>query len=137
MVITVAASAFAADIKKVNTNAVNSFKSDFKKAANVRWARTQNFIKATFTLDGQEMEVFYNMDGEKVATSKKIALDELPAEAKRTFTKKFDGYNVKEAIHFKGTDEEAYYISAENENESVIVKVALNQSVSIFDAVAK
>lgn len=132
MAVIIAGSAFAADAKKVNANVVYSFKSDFKKAVNVSWTTTENFAKAAFTMNGQQMEAFYNTEGERIATSKKITLDELPAEAKRTFTKKFGGYDVKEAIRFEGVDEDAYYISAENEKESVIVKVSSNQSVSIF-----
>ena len=52
-----------------------------------------------------------------------VTLDELPIRAKRDFAKKYNGYTVKEAILFEGTMESAYYISAEDEKGSVILKV--------------
>ena len=41
------------------------------------------------------------------------------------------GYTIKEAIRFEGTDENAYYISAENEKGSVIFKIEDNGFVSL------
>jgi len=49
----------------------------------------------------------------------------------RAFAKKFEGYTVKEAIYFEGTEESAYFISAQNEKGSVIFKVEDNGSVSM------
>lgn len=132
MAVTVASSAFAAGANKVNANAAYTFKSQFKGAANVSWTATDNFVKASFTIDNQKMEAFYNQEGEMIATSKSIRLDELPVTAKRSFAKKFEGYTVKEAIQLEGADETAYYISAENDTEKVILKVGDNNNLVTF-----
>jgi len=137
LAVLVAASAFAAETKNINLVTLNNFKSQFTEAADVNWTTTTNFAKATFTLNNQQMEAFYNIDGDMIGTSKKITLEELPVLAKREFAKNFNGYTVNEAIHFKGADEEAYYIRANNEKESVIVKVSLDQYLSIFKKVKK
>jgi hypothetical protein len=130
--VTVATSAFAKDVNKVSSRAIHNFNFDFKGAERVNWTAKSNFSKATFTLDGQRMEAFYNLSGDIIGTAKNISLDQLPTSAKRTFAKRYNGYTVKEAIRFEGVEESAYFISAENEKENVILKVGDDASVSVF-----
>ena len=123
---------FATGENKISSLILNSFKVDFKDAKDVSWSSKTGYSKAAFILDKREMEVFYNIDGTIFAISKKIELDELPVYAKRTFAKRYAGYTVKEAIKFEGTDENAYYIAAENEKVSVILKVDEQEYISLF-----
>ena len=83
------------------------------------------------------MEAFYSSDGDMIGTSKAITLDELSVKAKRDFAKKFGSCTVKEAIRFEGAEEGAYYISAANEKETVIVKVDDADYVSIVKSSKK
>ena len=134
---TVAASAFAKDTKKVHNAAIRTFNEEFAKASDVNWISTDSYVKATFVLDNAKMEAFYNGSGEKIATSRAIMLEELPVKTKRAFAKDYSGYNVKEAIEFNGTDETAYFISAENEKESVILKVNSANELSKYKITKK
>ncbi|WP_018613783.1 hypothetical protein [Segetibacter koreensis] len=134
LALTIATSAFAAGGNKVNFFAQNSFESEFKNASNVQWTSAPDFLKATFVQNNQKKEAFYNSDGQLIATSRTADLSELPVKAKRTFAKKLEGYTVKEAIRFEGIDENAYYISAENEKGSVIFKIEDNGFVTVKKA---
>ncbi|GEO09415.1 hypothetical protein [Segetibacter aerophilus] len=131
VVATFATTAFA-EPTKVNYLALKNFAAEFKKASDVSWSTTGEFVKATFVADNQRMEAFYTLAGEKIGTSRGISIDELPLKAKRAFAKKYESYNVKESILFEGTDEDAYFIKAENDAEEVIVKVSEGGSVSVF-----
>ncbi|CAA9493320.1 MAG: hypothetical protein AVDCRST_MAG96-1616 [uncultured Segetibacter sp.] len=101
------------------------------------WVITNDYTKAAFTADNTKVEVFYNFDGNIIGTSRSISLSELPVNSKRSFAKQFTGYNVKEAIRFEGFDETVYYISGENEKESVILKVNQHNQVSLFKKTKK
>ncbi len=136
LAVALSAGAFAAPTK-VNSAILANFNAEFKKADDVSWVITNEYTKAAFTTDNTKMEVFYNFNGDIVGTSKSITLDELPVSAKRRFAKRFAGYNVKEAIRFEGFDEKAYYISGENEKESVILKVNDHNQVSLFKRIKK
>lgn len=136
LVATFAASAFA-NATKVNYLALKSFGAEFKNASEISWTSNVNFIRATFVCEDQRMEAFYTPAGEKIGVSRGISVDELPVKAKRAFAKKYDKYNVKEAILFEGVEENAYYISADNETENVIVKVFDDGSVSVFKKTKK
>ena len=136
IVATFVTSAFAGPAK-VNYLALKSFSFEFKGASDVTWTSTSEFIKANFVSDNQRMEAFYTPAGEKIGTSRGIAIDELPVKAKRAFAKKYGSYEVKEAILFEGTEENAYFINAENETEKVIVKVFDSGDVSVFKKTKK
>ncbi len=135
--VSVAGSAFAAPTVSVNYNVLSSFKSAFKGAADVQWTVKEDFVKASFIINNERIEAFYNQDGEEIGTSKTITLDAMPVDAKRAFAKLYSNYTVKEAIYFVGVDENAYFISAENEKETVIIKVTENNHVSVFNQTSK
>jgi hypothetical protein len=137
LTVTVATSGFSKDVNKVNTRTQHNFNFEFKGAEKVNWTVKSNFAKADFTLDGQKMEAFYNLNGEMIGTSKNIALDQLPTNAKRLLAKRYNGYNITEAIRFEGTDESAYYISGENDKEKIILKVAEDSQVSVYQKDSK
>ena len=130
LAITVAASSFAAGENTVNLAALKNFKAEFKKASDVQWSSGENYTMATFTLNNVRTQALYTPEGEFIGTNQAINLEELPVRAKREFAKKYDGYTVKEAIRFEGSQESAYFISAENEKGSVILKVEDNGSMS-------
>lgn len=137
LAISLASSAFAAETKKVSSAATNTFAADFKKATEITWSVTDEYAKATFVLNNQKMEAFYNVNGEIIGTSTHAIIEDLPVHAKRSFAKKFNGYTVKEIIHFDGTEETAYYISAENDKETVILKVGVNEALTTFATTKK
>jgi hypothetical protein len=122
VLITIGTSAFAGT-KNVSSIAKNSFQTEFSQASNAIWTAGEDYSKVTFTLNDVRMEAFYEANGDMIGTSKAISIDQLPVSAKRTFTKKYGNFEVKEAIRFEGSDDAAYFISAENEKESVVVKI--------------
>ncbi|WP_018613794.1 hypothetical protein [Segetibacter koreensis] len=130
LAVTVALSSFAAEGNKVSYTVLNNFQSEFKHVSDVQWTAGDNYTKATFVLNNVRTEALYSANGDLIGTNQAITLDELPVNAKRTFAKKYNGYTVKEAIRFEGAQESAYYISAENEKGSVVLKVADNGSIS-------
>ncbi len=123
MTASMATTAFAADVKSLNVRVRNSFQQEFAEATNVEWSARPTYFKATFQLDGKKIEAFYTPDGESLGKSTSIALDNLPSAAKRYLAKKYAGYTFKEAIQFDSPEETVYYVSAENEKQTVILKV--------------
>jgi hypothetical protein len=137
LALTVAGSAFAKDTKKVNALVVRTFDSEFRKASNVTWTVNEEYVKATFTLNNEKMEAIYNPSGERIGTSRAITIDELPVKTKRAFAKNYGDYAVKEAIEFTGTEENGYFISAENEKEVVVLKVNNTNDLTKFKVTKK
>jgi hypothetical protein len=118
--------------KKVSSAILANFESQFETASDVTWLVTNDYTKAAFIEDDRTMEVYYNPNGDIIASSRSITMDELPVNAKRIFAKKFAGYTVTEAIRLEGFGEDCYYISGENEKDTVIYKVDENNEVSLY-----
>jgi hypothetical protein len=137
LAVTVAVSAFAAGPDEVNYVALSNFKASFKRASDVTWSIKKDYISATFLYNNVRTEALYTPDGEFIGTNTAVALEELPVNAKRNFAKKYSDYTVKEAIRFEGNEEGAYFISAENDKEAVILKVNDNSHISIMKSTKK
>jgi hypothetical protein len=137
LAVTVAVSAFATDADNVNLTALNNFKASFKRASDVSWTINKDYISASFVYNNLRTEALYTPDGDFIGTNTAVVLEELPVKAKRTFAKNYDGFTVKEAIRFEGNDEGAYFISAENAKEAVILKISDNSQVSIMKSTKK
>lgn len=123
LAITVAGSTFAADLKKLNAAILSSDKSEFAKAGSIS--------------GNKQTAGPGNSKGLTIGNDEDTTLNQLPVPAKRTFAKMFDGYNVKQAIHFTEAEGEVFYISAENEKESIIVKIDDELNISIFKKIKK
>ena len=136
LTVSVATTAFTADEKKIDSRIRENFKSEYAEAGNVKWSMKPTYVRATFELNGKQSDVYYSLDGETIGTSQKITLDKLPVHAKRTFAKRYADYTVKEAIKFDGKDETAYFISAENDKQSVILKVT-DAGISTYKRTSK
>ncbi|GEO09351.1 hypothetical protein [Segetibacter aerophilus] len=134
--LTISTSAFAQDVNQIDPKAVQNFEATFVGASKVEWTSKESFTKASFLQDEQKVEVFYNPDGDLIATTKQVKMEELPTFVKRTFTKKYSDYNVTEAFKFNADAETNYFVAAENDKESIVLKVA-NGSISVYSRTSK
>lgn len=119
----ISGSAFAQDENQIDHKAVENFEATFSGASNVEWTSKENFTKASFMQNEQKVEVFYNPNGDFIASTSQVAMEEVPTFVKRIFAKKYSDYTVKEAFKFRAQDETDYFISAENEKETIVLKV--------------
>jgi hypothetical protein len=126
-------SAFASDANKIDSRIINEFKSNYINASNVRWTSKSKFIQVDFEVDCQKLSAYYSPLGEFIGTTQTITLDDLPVNAKRKFAKSYVGYTVKEALKFESPDETAYFISAENESGTRIIKFTTSGLLSFFE----
>jgi hypothetical protein len=129
--VSVITSAFAGPFKGVSYFVSNSFKARYPGVSDVQWTTTPSYTKATFVLNNIRTEAFYKQDGDFIGASHAVSIDDLPIAAKRSFAKKYGSYTVKQAIKFDGAEEIAYFISAESERGSVVLKV-VDTNISVF-----
>jgi hypothetical protein len=125
-------SAFASTTNAIDERAGYDFRLRFGNASNVSWTVKTDFTQVDFDLNGKRVSAFYDFEGELIGTAQKISLEELPVNAKRNFAKKYGAATVLEAIKFETPTEAAYFISAESENKSEIIKVSESGAVSVF-----
>ena len=113
---------FAKDIRPVPTSVVTAFENEFEEANNINWVSTNDFYKAFFTVNELSMEAFYSLDGELMAVSKKITIDELPITLLKKAKEKIGGYHVTSIFELSTDRGVEYFISVENGNDKKIFK---------------
>ncbi|ANE51180.1 hypothetical protein [Flavisolibacter tropicus] len=125
--LTVAASLFtnvssATDKIEIAPAAIQSFKSTFVDASEVCWSVSNNLYKADFALNGQYASVFYEADGNLVATSRNISSLQLPITLQASLRKDYSGYWISDLIEMTTEDGLAYYVTLQNSDNKLILK---------------
>lgn len=129
--IAIGTSAFAGP----STSVKDHFARNFSKAENVSWKSTDEFDRASFIVNNESVNVFYDKSGALIGTSKKVAFDKLPKDAIETITTKytFPEFQVKECIQFTNNSNDTnYYVSLDNKGETVVLEINKKGTVSIF-----
>ncbi len=131
-VTSITSSAFAGG-EEANAKAVSNLKSEYKNAQNVEWKVTPEYTKATFTWNGQHCEVFYNNDGETIAETRFINMNNLPLRAQQYITKKYADYNPTAAFEVNSVEKGLnYYVSITKNDKNQLLEVTPNGDVSIY-----
>ena len=132
IVVAAGTSAFATDVTKVDYKVKSSFEAKFYGAENVNWSARENYLKASFTLAGENVEAFFNAEGELIGSSRKLDFQRLPLNAIQKIKKDFADYKVVETIEFDLDGDRSYYVSLDNGQKSQILQVSLYGAVSSY-----
>lgn len=134
-------SAFNTANATITTNkaAIASFMKCYKNVSFVNWKTTELFTKASFKQDGANVEVFYDNEGELIATSKSISIKDLPKNAIKYFEKWYSAptYTVKNSIEYVTADgEKKYFVSVEDKKHARLYEVTIDGKVSFFKTIS-
>jgi hypothetical protein len=129
----IGAQSFAADVTKVSYRILASFEAQFADATDVSWTVNDQYTKAKFTIEGEQIEAFFNASGDVIGTSRKTDLKRLPLNAIQKIKKNYGKYKVTETIEFEFNGDRKYFVSLENDTDRKILEVSLYGEVSIFD----
>ena len=121
-IIMITSVSFAKDIRPVPESVVTSFEHEFEEANNINWIATNDFYKALFTVNEFLMEAFYSLDGELIAVSKKITIDQLPISLLKKAKEKIGSYHVSSIFELSTDRGIEYFISVENGNDKKVFK---------------
>lgn len=138
-ILLVATSAFAAKgPEKVNAAVKQAFEKQFITASNVSWEKAEGFYFATFRLNDKDVSVAYNENGEMVGASRTVSTEELPMSVSMTLAEKYKGYSISKTANevvYDGTS--SYYITAENEKQTLKLKCLSSGDISVVSKTKK
>lgn len=128
----ITASAFAGT-EETKARASKNLKAEFASAGNIQWKLTDNYMKASFLWNGQQLEVFYNYNGETIAKSRAIEVSSLPLSAQQTISKRYADYRIAEAIEYESQEgENCYYVSLVKGDKKIMLRISTTGEVSLF-----
>lgn len=131
--LTFVTSAFASTREKINNKVAAHLEATYPAAKNVSWTYTDNFEKASITVNNENIDVFYDAYGELVGSSKTMAFDRLPKSALEVLTTDytFPDYQLTDCIEFTDAyNTKRYYVSFEQDNERIMLSISANGFVS-------
>lgn len=118
-------SAFAANNNGdeiANQMAVRNFKKDFVNARNAVWEQTDNFTRATFSLDGQILFAYYNNNGDLQAVVRNIVSDQLPINLLTSLKKDYSDCWITDLFELATGDQTTYYITLETGEKKIVLR---------------
>ena len=116
------------------------FSATFSNAKMVSWNSNARYEKASFVLDNEKVDAFYDLSGEMIGTSKVMAFDKLPKNAIETITTKytFPAFTVKDCIEFtNANNEKNYYVSLDKNTQTLVLEITKGGMVSVFSTLNK
>jgi len=133
IVVSFVTSAFASANEKVSSKAVANLEANYSAAKNISWTVSDNFIKASFTLGNEKIDVYYDEYGDLLGTSKMMAFDKLPKSALDILTTDytFPDYQLTDCIEFTDADNNKnFFVSFDINNERIVLSISTNGSVT-------
>ena len=128
----VTSSAFAG-VEDNKEKAIKNLREEFASAKDVQWKVTENYLKASFNWNNQQLEVFYNYEGEMIAKSRHIEPTSLPLDAQQTITRKYPGYRFDETVEYDGIEGDHYfYTSLVKDNTKILLQITTQGDVSVY-----
>lgn len=128
---------FAHGIEGVSEKVMNSFKKEFAEAQDVQWESTKDFAKATFSLHGQVMFAYYNVEGSLMAVTRNIVASQLPITLLAEIKKNYGDHWISDLFEMSSNDETNYYITLESGDQKLILKSDNSRNWQVYNKVKK
>jgi hypothetical protein len=115
-------STFANNAEGVNQKVMSSFKKEFANAKDVKWESGKDFVKATFTLNGQILFAYYSENGDMLAMTRNIVSSQLPIVLLNDLKKDYSNFWITDLFEMAADNETAYYVTLECSDNVIVLK---------------
>ncbi len=119
---TITISSFANGNSDINRKAISTFNKSFSYAEDVRWEVRNNLYKVTFKSNGKEMYAYYNADGDQIAITSNIHIEQLPLTLSSELKSNFENSWLTELFEISSNGETAYFATLESATHITILK---------------
>ncbi len=116
----------------VSPAVLKSFQSSFANAKEIGWSLTKNLYKASFTLDGQSINAYYNNEGIFVAMTRNITTSQLPIALQTTIKNEYTAFWISDLFEIANEEGTSYYITLENADTKLVLKSTNNAAWSKY-----
>ena len=106
----------------VTQDARDAFKKDFATASNVKWEQRNNFLKATFSFNGQVLTAYYYTNGDLQAVVRNITSDQLPINLVTSLRRDYTAFWITDLFEISSDGQTTYYVTIENSDKKVVLK---------------
>ena len=129
---TITISSFANITSDINKKAISTFNKSFSYAEDVRWEVKNNIYKVTFKSNGKEMYAYYNGEGDQIAVTRHIHIEQLPLAVAAELKSKYQDSWLTELFEISSNGETAYFATLESATHITVLKADGTSGWSTF-----
>jgi hypothetical protein len=118
----------------VTQEARDAFKKDFATASNIKWEQKNNFLKATFSLNGQFLTAYYFTNGDLQAVVRNITSDQLPINLITSLRRDYTDFWITDLFEISSDNQTTYYVTIESSDRKIVLK---SESLSSWEVYSK
>jgi hypothetical protein len=122
LILSTAWASFAGDGTGPGKKFTSSFNKVFSGAKEVSWQKNQDYVIATFYIQGQVMTAYYTKDAALAAVSHNMLSDQLPACLLTSLKMNLNDHWVTSLYQEVKDGSSHYYVTLENAEEMVVLK---------------
>jgi hypothetical protein len=109
------------------------FRLHFPGATHIDHKVTGQFTEVNFTWNDLKLVVFYDRDGELIATCRIIPVGNLPLPLQISLQKQYEGFVPTEVTEFDdANDGLCYYVTVTNDKVTYVLHVSVDGSIYVF-----
>lgn len=106
----------------VTQEARDAFKKEFATASDIRWEQTSNFLRATFSMNGQVLTAYYYSNGDLQAVVRNITSDQLPLNLLTDLRRDYTAFWITDLFEISSDNQTTYYVTIENSDKKIVLK---------------
>ena len=126
-------SIFASNIGgNVNSQVLSAFTSKFTEAKHISWSKSDNYVKASFQMNGQHMFAYYAETGELMGVSRHLTSSQLPINLQSEVKRISPDSWITELFEYATESETTYYMTIENAEQKIHLKSESAHSFVVF-----
>lgn len=128
-----AANANPFDGKDLKFTGSSNFKQQFPQATQISYKVKGQFTEVNFVWDNMNLQAFYDVDGNLMATCRSVEIGNLPVAAQLTLKDRYPGGIARDAIEYNDpNDGVSYYVTMINPKNSYLLRVSTSGMISVF-----
>lgn len=105
----------------------------YDNVTNLRWSETQDgIIRADFDVFDERKSMFFNRDGNYVATTTEVEIIQLPAKLRYHLLERFNEDKIVSLIYYTSPNKYGYYVKTAEEEGDVVWQINDNGHIQKF-----
>jgi len=129
--------AFANKTENVSYKVENAFNTEFNRAKEVSWQKTDNFYRASFKMNDEVMTAYFTPDGELMGVIRNMLSTQLPINLQTSLKKEYEGYWITELFECAKSDSDSYFVTLHNADQVVTLQSIDGTSWSVYNKAKK
>lgn len=121
-------------VPRFNTYLANqSLVSMYGKVDQLEWKLCANdLLRANYVIDGEKFSSFFDQEGNFLATTTFVMLEDMPTNIRKKVKEKFEGHEIKSIVHRSTESEISYFVEVMEQGKTRVYQVKTSGVISRF-----